>query len=184
MDLVRLRQDVSWLMRRISVCSQVEILTFVSAAWLLFQMQFQPRAFQHIQYPDPPRAVFAGLSHGKLVPHSFFPLLVLCAGCFHEADPGAHSHGGFMKTPISVIFTLVSTERKHGVLGMTKYSKALTGNNVCIFYCRAKLCYVTAFVIDLIIYNSLGRFVYFKAWLQRALTLPGGRTPLPLPSGH
>lgn len=33
--------------------------------------------------------------------------------------------GGFKKTPISVIFTLVSTERKHGVLGMTKRSPRL-----------------------------------------------------------
>lgn len=70
-SLVVLRQDVSWLMRRISACSQVEILTFVSAAWLLFQMRFQPSAFQHIQYLDPLRALFGGLSHGKPAPHSF-----------------------------------------------------------------------------------------------------------------
>lgn len=71
--------------------------------------------------------------------------------------------GGFGKTPISVIFTLVSADKK---TPSAWNDKVLTSNSVRIFYCHAKRHYVTANIIDLMIYNSLGWFVYLKPWVK------------------
>lgn len=151
-------------MRRISVCLQIKILTFVNAGLIvisdavLAESIFNTSTIRiHWELCLEARAMGNPVQLVHFFPPPHPPGALFPPGRW---DPGAHPHRGFKKTPISVIFTLVSTERKHQALGMTKYLPVTSFAYFTVM--PNSTAWTPVIVIDLTIYNSPGRFVYFK----------------------